>query len=132
MNLRKRNLSAAVILLSILLALMLAGCSQQPKTLADAINSDEEARQTIESLNSDGLEVAIEENTVVYTYTYPETYAPEMVELIKPEAEKMLGNQASVFESLASTLEEETGISGIGVRVIYLNGDGSEIIRQDF
>ena len=39
---------------------------------------------------------------------------------------------SSTFENIGTTLEEETEIDGITVRVTYLNGDGSEIYSQDF
>ena len=31
-----------------------------------------------------------------------------------------------------STLESEVGLSGVHVRLVYLNGDGSEIYTHDF
>lgn len=39
---------------------------------------------------------------------------------------------ASTFEDIADTLESEVGLSGVHVRLVYLNGDGSEIYTHDF
>ena len=56
----------------------------------------------------------------------------DMVEAMKPEFEKTMESTSSTFTNLADTLEEETGIDEITVKVIYNNGDGSEIFSKEY
>ena len=48
----------------------------------------------------------------------------------EPESSASTGE--AMFASLADTLESEVGLSGVHVRLVYLNGDGSEIYTHDF
>ena len=52
----------------------------------------------------------------------------------EPESSASTGEAmfASLADYLADTLESEVGLSGVHVRLVYLNGDGSEIYTHDF
>lgn len=74
-------------------------------------------------------------NALVYEYQFTDEYD------LSDEAEKQsvqdalkegCEENASTFEDIADTLESEVGLSGVHVRLVYLNGDGSEIYTHDF
>lgn len=123
-----------IALLSVLAvcALAFAGCAKAPATLEEFINSNDDIKAQYEDLNSENLNVSIEGNTLTYTYFYEDTYSNEMLDLVKTEADSILEKQASTFETVSDTLERQSGIEGITVQVVYINGDGTEIIRKEF
>ncbi|MDD6647942.1 MAG: DUF4854 domain-containing protein [Firmicutes bacterium] len=132
---RNNRLNSGVIIsLMIVMIIMLSGCASQPATLEEYISNDEEARTTLESVSSstEGLEVDVEDNTIIYTYTYDNTLDSSMIESVSQQLEKTIDSSESTFRSMADTLEEESGIDGITIRVIYLNNDGTELVNKEY
>lgn len=132
----KKRMSKAVLttlILSLVLAMSVAltGCGG-PATLEEFVNSDSEAMQALESLNSDGLTVEVKENTVIYTYQYDQTFDSSVIDAMKGSIESTMNNSASTFTTMADTLEEQSGIEEVNVKVVYLNGDGSEIFSKEY
>ena len=111
---------------------LFTGCGGGTETLEDYVNSNDEIKTEIESYSQDGMTVKVEGNVLTYEYQYPDTYDESMVEEMKTQFESAMESVSSTFENIGTTLEEETEIDGITVRVTYLNGDGSEIYSQDF
>lgn len=132
---RNNRLNSGVIIsLMVAMIIMLSGCASQPATLEEYISNDEEARTTLESVSSstEGLEVDVEDNTIIYTYTYDNTLDSSMIESVSQQLEKTIDSSESTFRSMADTLEEESGIDGITIRVIYLNNDGTELVNKEY
>lgn len=132
---RNNRLNSGVIIsLMIVMIIMLSGCGSQPSTLEEYISNDEEAMTTLESVSSstEGLEVDVEDNTIIYTYTYDNTLDSSMIESVSQQLEKTIDSSESTFRSMADTLEEESGIDGITIRVIYLNNDGTELVNKEY
>ncbi|MDO4485858.1 MAG: DUF4854 domain-containing protein [Bacillota bacterium] len=132
----KKNKRITGIIVAMLLVAMtvLAGCGSQPSTLEEYINSDSEAKETIESMSSEesGLNVTVEDNAIVYTYTYGDTLDSSLLDTVATEIEKTIDSSASTFTTMVDALEEESGIDGITVKVVYLNGDGTEIFSKEY
>ena len=132
---RNNRLNSGVIIsLMIVMIIMLSGCGSQPSTLEEYISNDEEAMTTLESVSSstEGLEVDVEDNIIIYTYTYDNTLDSSMIESVSQQLEKAIDSSESTFRSMADTLEEESGIDGITIRVIYLNNDGTELVNKEY
>lgn len=132
---RKNRLNSGIIIsLMVAMIIMLSGCGSQPSTLEEYISNDEEAMTTLESMSSstEGLEVDVEDNTIIYTYTYDNTLDSSMIESVSQQLEKTIDSSESTFRSMADTLEEESGIDGITIRVIYLNNDGTELVNKEY
>lgn len=120
-----------ILSLSFIMTILLAGCGA-PSTLEEYINSNEEAKNTVDSMASDQMNVEVTGNTLTYTYTYNQTFTGETLEAVKEELENAMESQASTFENIGKTLEQESGIEDITVRVVYANEDGTEIYSEDF
>lgn len=118
----------AVAMMAFVMAFTLVGCGT--KTLEQVINDDAKVKEQIESMAVGGLDVAITENQVVYTYTYDQTFKKEAVDAIKPEIEKMMSSTKSIYENMIKQLESATEIEGISIKVVYKNGDGSTIYEN--
>lgn len=91
----------------------------------------------IENQTDDSMTIKVyaDGNALVYEYQFTDEYD------LSDEAEKQsvqdalkegCEENASTFENIADTLESEVGLSGVHVRLVYLNGDGSEIYTHDF
>lgn len=120
-----------ILSLSFIMTILLAGCGA-PSTLEEYINSNEEAKNTVDSMASDQMNVEVTGNTLTYTYTYNQTFTGETLEAVKEELENAMESQSSTFENIGKTLEQESGIEDITVRVVYANEDGTEIYSEDF
>lgn len=110
---------------------VITGC-RTPSTLEEYINSNEDAKSTIDSLASGNMKVDITDNTLTYTYTYNQTFTGDTLEKIEEELEKAMEEQSSTFENIGTTLEKESGVSNVKVVVEYLNKDGSKIYSEEF
>ncbi len=128
----KKSLFVTKSILLISMMVLFTGCGGGTETLEDYVNSNDEIKTEIESYSQDGMTVKVEGNVLTYEYQYPDTYDESMVEEMKTQFESAMESVSSTFENIGTTLEEETEIDGITVRVTYLNGDGSEIYSQDF
>lgn len=109
-------------------------------TLADYL-ADPDVKASIdaeiEAQTDDSMTIKVyaDGNALVYEYQFTDEYD------LSDEAEKQsvqdalkegCEENASTFEDIADTLESEVGLSGVHVRLVYLNGDGSEIYTHDF
>ena len=128
-----------VLLISLMMAvtLVFSGCGGEPETLEDYVNSKEEVQEQIDSLSSTsagggGMTVEINGNTVEYVYQYSQTFDDAAIAQMVPQFESYMASAGSTFSSIADSLEEQSGISGVIVKVSYLNGDGSEIFSQEY
>jgi PBP1b-binding outer membrane lipoprotein LpoB len=128
------------VLLSVLMiaALMLSGCSKEsePKTLESVVNSDSSIAEDItSSTEGSGVTVDIKENTVTYTYDFAniESITDEVVaqEEFVNQIETALAGQESTFVGVAKTCEEETGVNGVLVKVIYKYKD-KELVSSTY
>ena len=123
---------AMVMIMAMSLAMASCGEKEDP-TLESYIASDEEAKAEIEEMaEANDLAISIVGNELTYTYKYDETFDADLAEMLAGELESAMGSMNSTFSGIASDLEEETGISGITVVVIYQNGDGSELYSETF
>ena len=122
----------ALLVCCVLVVMTMTSCGS-PSTLEEYVADNSAAEESIESIASaSGMEIEIKENTLTYIYKYTTTYTDEQVEYMKSAMDSALDNMSSTFESLGTQLEDETGISGIIIKVIYQNGDGSEILEKEF
>ncbi|MDO4545636.1 MAG: DUF4854 domain-containing protein [Bacillota bacterium] len=126
------------LVIAMLLAVLMAfsGCGGQPANLEEYIEGNAEAQEQIEkaqeTAENSGLELTIEENTILYTHQYPTTYEPDVAAAMSAQLEESFASFESMFTSLSDQMKEETGIDDIVVRVLVLNGDGSEMYSVDY
>lgn len=120
-----------ILSLSFIMTIVLVGCGA-PSTLEEFINSNEDAKNTVESMTNDQMSVEVSGNTLTYLYTYNQTFTGETLDALKEELENAMESQESTFENIADTLEKESGIDEVTVQVIYANEDGTEIYKEEF
>lgn len=129
--------SVLLMLLSVLMIVSMAAfmvsCGGEDPTLESYIAEDEEAKAEIEDMaETNGLDISVVENELTYTYKYDETFDADMVDMLSEQLESAMASMDSTFNGLVTDLEEQSGISGITLVVVYQNGDGSELYRQTY
>lgn len=136
MRKKESKVLALILMLAMVMSvsMFMTSCSSEPSTLEEYVAQDSDLQEQLDSLASsqEGMTVEIKENQIIYTYTYPDQIAEDILDDVKAQFESAMESMGSTFESIASSCEEETGITGITVKVSYLNNDGSEIYTQEY
>ena len=121
---------AGIAMLVVAMAFNISSCGS--KTLEDIVKDDENVKQQIESMAVGGLEAAIQDNQVIYTYTYEQTFDEASLEAIKPEIEKIMSSTDSIYGSMIEKLKEATGLEEVSIKIVYNNGDGNPIYENEY
>ena len=109
-------------------------------TLADYL-ADPDVKASIdaevENQTDDSMTIKVyaDGNALVYEYQFTDEYDlsdDATKQSVQDALKEGCEENASTFEDIADTLESEVGLSGVHVRLVYLNGDGSEIYTHDF
>lgn len=130
---KKTYLTSLLLILMMAFTLVFTGCSSTPETLEEYISSDAEVQEEIDALaESSGMEISVEGNTLTYVYSYDQTFDEAMIEQMAAQFESTMESMASTFEGIATTLEEETGIEDITVKVLYQDSAEAEIYSVEY
>ncbi len=127
-------LTALAMVMIVAVSLMTVSCggSGDP-TLESYIAENEDAMEEInEAAGESGVEVSITGNDLTYTYSFDLEMDEETTELVKEQLESAMESYTSTFESLAADLEEESGVSGITIIVIYQDTNGNELFNGQY
>lgn len=109
-------------------------------TLADYL-ADPDVKASIdaeiEAQTDDSMTIKVyaDGNALVYEYQFTDEYDlsdDATKQSVQDALKEGCEENASTFEDIVDTLESEVGLSGVHVRLVYLNGDGSEIYTHDF
>lgn len=123
------------VLLSVVVAtsmmFTLTACGK--KSLDSWVNSTA-ATTTVDYMNEnlDGMTVAFEADGDVFSMVFTLDETIEVAEGAEEAMAQVFDTQKAQFESIRDELIKETGNSNVSVRVVYVNGDGSEIFSTEF
>ena len=100
----------------------------------DAWVNSEEATTVVDYMNANlqGQSVAFEADGDVFSMVFTLDETMEVADGAQEAMSQLFESQKTMFESIRDQLIEETGNSNISVRVVYINGDGSEIFSTEF
>lgn len=136
MKKKESKVLALILMLAMVMSvsMLMTSCGSDPSTLEEYVAQDSDLQEQLDSLadSQEGMAVEIKDNQIIYTYTYPQQIDEDVLDDVKAQFESAMESTASTFEGIASSCEEETGISGITVKVVYLNNDGSEIYSNEY
>lgn len=108
------------------------------KTLEDVVKDDPTYQEQLDSqmsaLENDqmGIDIAIKENTVVYTFKFKQTFEESQLNTMKDAFAESMKTMGPQFETLAGTLEEESEVDGVTIQVVYLDGADTELYKGEF
>lgn len=135
---RRILLTAAMLLVSAA-ALILAGCESEPKTLEDYLidspSSQQEIEDSLAGLNNGDMDVSVtyDQNRVIITGDMKTTYKKTALKAMKKSYKKyMKKHLTEPMEKAVSSIEQDTGISGVSIQVIINNGNGNEIWSETY
>ena len=133
----KKKLTA-VLLIAVLAISVLAmtACKVEPKmptNLEEYVAENESMQKQIEeAAKASDLDITIKDNTITYQFSYEEVLKDEEIEAMHKALEASLADQKETFNDLAASLEEETGLTGIQVVLIYVEGAGKELYTATY
>lgn len=127
----------AAILMILTMVFSFASCGGT-KTLEDVVKDDPTYQEQLDSqmsaLENDqmGIDIAIKENTVVYTFKFKQTFEESQLNTMKDAFAESMKTMGPQFETLAGTLEEESEVDGVTIQVVYLDGADTELYKGEF
>lgn len=134
-------LTSIMLILTLSIMALLTGCGG-PSTLEEYINDNPKEQEAMDSeldktnvtLAQSGMSATIDikENQVIYTLKLGDMYKGEDMDAIKEFLEEYLETLSSNYETLANTLEKDTKIEGITVRVVCVDPNDEEICSKDY
>ena len=128
---KKTMISIAVALILITL-FALSGCGSGNATLESYIDSNEEFSQELEAYCVPGMEMAVDGNTLIYTYKYEQTFDDEVAELMTRELEKAASSMKENYESIKSLLVEKTEVPDITIKVVYTEKNDDVLYEMEY
>ena len=130
---KRVSLLIALLILVLSLTVVLAGCGAGPKNLEEYVASDENLRNDIQSLaDENDLDIAAVGNVMTFTYKYTDEFDDAMKAQAGTLIEQRLSDYEGTFKGLAKELEEQTGFSGIIIKVQYLDAKDSELYSTEY
>jgi len=128
---RKALLISVVLVLLLATSVILSGCGGT-STLEEYVNNNEELSQQIESYSTSGMTIDISDNTLTYTYKYEQSFDDTTAKLMTSSLEQAMSSMDSTFESIKTTLIEETDISDIIVKIVYSDSNDTVLYEKEY
>ena len=142
---KKRQIISVILiaLLAVSSVCVMTSCGKKeeekkPATLeeymATADDADSELQKISESMSNEVVDGAVDvkENSIVMTLTMKEVYDSEYFDAFNDSFADEMEGYSDRFSEIIDDMEKESGISGIDIQVIVLNGDGAEIYSDTF
>lgn len=134
-------LTSLMLILTLSVMALLTGCGGTP-TLEEYINDHPEEQEAMDTeLDKANVSLAqaemsasidIKENQIIYTIKLGEAYKDTDMDTLKKTMEQYLETVSSNYETLAKTVESQTKIEGVTVRVVCVDSDDKEICSKDY
>lgn len=121
---------AGIAMLVVGLVFNITSCGS--KTLEDIVKEDENIKEQIESMAVGGLEVAVKDNQIIYSYTYDQTFDKESLEAIKPEIKEIMSRTDEIYQSMIKQVKDATKLDEVSIKIVYNNGDGNPIYENEY
>lgn len=126
----------AIIFITVMMLLVFAGCSSQPKTVEAYLNKDASTMQEInDTAEQAGMTVEIKDNDITYNYDISTmdgvTEEIAKSDAIKESLDSALETAGGTFSGLCADIEEKTKINGVRIIVKY-NFKGDVITERTF
>lgn len=130
---KKKNIFSILAVSILLISMLLTSCGST-KTLESYVNSDKDLKKQIKEIgDTNGLTVEIKGNDVIYIFDLSTLgVTDELIKgnELKDSLEEALTGQSATFESIVSTLEEETKIDDIRIIVNYIYKDDTIVTKS--
>ena len=132
---KKFGIVALLMVMVLCMGLILTACGggRGPSNLEEIVANDEELKAEIQAIaDSNGLEIEVKGNTMTFTYRYGEEFNDAAKAQAAPLIETALKEYETTFQGLAKDLEDSTKISGIVIKVNYVDAAESELYSAEY
>lgn len=130
-HMSKTTITSLLLSLMLAMGLILTSCGG-PANLEEMVNSDEDLKAQIESFSTSGMTIDIKENTVIYTYKYNQVFDEAMAAEMGTQLESGIDSMSSTFNSVKQQLIDESGFDDITLKIIYTDGNDTELYSTEF
>lgn len=129
-------LTAAGVIVCMVMGMAGCGESESPQTLESFMEENpsvaEEIDNQIESSDLYGVTVDYEKNCCILTMKYTETYDETVAEQLGKSLEEQDETLAESCRESIKLIEDESGLSGISFKVVFLNGDDTVLWEKEY
>ena len=125
---------------------------QEDETLEEEIAPDEEGpadleeyielnpgeRENLEAVKNSfaaegvSTEISFSDNTMFFDFVMTDVEDKETREILKPDLEQFLEDQAEAYQGVVKQIEEDTGFDDIRMIVIFMDANGEEIVSGHY
>lgn len=103
-------------------------------SLEEYLEAPEVQAEINDAIDSSGdsmtMAVYVDGDTLVYEYTFTQTYDEEQTETLKSKLDAGLEENASTYEEYVSLLKADVDVENPKIKVVYRNGDGTVITER--
>ena len=87
-----------------------------------------------DSFTADGVrtDIAVTGNTMFFDFVMTDVDDEDTKEALKPDLESFLNEQSESYSDIVDTIEEETGIEGVKMIVIFMDAEENEIVSGHY
>ena len=123
-----------MVLVSMLLLVLVSlnGCGRA-KTLEEYLSENPSEQEVLDQVGAEmadmlgiDMDIDVEGNDIIYTYTLEEIPAEEEAKMAKSSLEKAHDQMNTAAQTVIESVEEELKISGVTMRMIYMDQEGNE------
>lgn len=110
----------------------------KPANLEEYIELNPEERENLEAVKdsfaADGVrtDISFVDNTMFFDFVMADVADEETREILKPDLEKFLEDQADTYRGIVQQIGEDTGFSDIKMIVIFMDEDGEQIVSGHY
>ena len=111
---------------------------KEPENLEEYLEKNPEEKANLntvgESFSDEGVrtDVSFVENTMFFDFVMTDVDDEETEKILKPDLEQFLNDQTDVYKGIVQQIEEDTGISGIKMIVIFMDANEEEIVSGHY
>ena len=122
-----------ILSLAFCMSFFLTGCgSSPPSTLEEYVSTNETVAQEIESYISEGMSIDVNDNTLIYCYTYPNSIDKATAKIMSEQLDKAYEPMTDTFDTLKSNLIKTSRIEQVTIKVMYIDADDDVIFEIVF
>ena len=102
--------------------------------LAEHPEEKDSLKGVSDSFSADGVrtDISVTGNTMFFDFVMTDVEDDDTAAALKPDLEGFLDDQSEAYSDIVNTIEEETGIDGVKMIVIFMDDNENEIVSGHY
>lgn len=111
---------------------------QEPADLEEYIELNPEEKESLnvvkDSFAQEGVrtDISFADNTMFFDFVMEDVEDEETKDILKPDLEQFLDDQADAYTGIVKQIEEDTGFNDVLMIVIFMDANGAEIVSGHY